>query len=88
MFCYLPDSARADKNWAETAELLGKMVEHPKSKSTQPTSRDDVTPCTELEVFLGKEVREAAQTAGANARGNATKKRKISCTSLPINLHF
>ena len=46
--------------------------------------------CTKVEVFLGKEVREARADggAGANTRGGATKKREISCTSLPINLHF
>ena len=38
------------------------------------------------EVFVGKEVREAAQTAGENTRGGATKKCEISLTSLPTNL--
>ena len=33
---YLPDSAWAGGLFAEAAEQLGKMVEHPKSKSTQP----------------------------------------------------
>ena len=32
----VPPSAWADGNLAELAEQLGKMVEHPKSKSTQP----------------------------------------------------
>ena len=32
----LPGSAWADGKFAELAEQLGKMVEHPKSKSTQP----------------------------------------------------
>ena len=32
----LPSSAWADGKLAELAEQLGKMVEHPKSKSTQP----------------------------------------------------
>ena len=47
-------------------------------------------PGTEVEVFLGKEVREArADGGGEHVRhGGATKKREISRTSLPINLHF
>ena len=44
--------------------------------------------CTEVEVFLDKRVREMRQTAGANARRGATKKRDISRTLLSINLHF
>ena len=45
-------------------------------------------PCTEVEVFLDKRVCEMCQTAGANSRRGATKKRKISWTLLSINLHF
>ena len=44
--------------------------------------------CTEVEVFLDKRVRETHQTAGANSRRGATKKRDISRTLLSINLHF
>ena len=33
---------------------------------------------TEVEVFLDKRVRETRQTAGANSRRGATKKREIS----------
>ena len=36
MFHPLPGSAWADGNLAELAEQLGKMVEHPKTKSIQP----------------------------------------------------
>ena len=36
LFHPLPGSAWADGKLAELAEQLGKMVEHPKSKSTQP----------------------------------------------------
>ena len=39
-------SAWADGKLAELAEQLGKMVEHPKSKSTNPGSPGDVSPCT------------------------------------------
>ena len=42
----------------------------------------------EVEVFLDKRVRETRQTAGANSRHGATKKREISRTLLSINLHF
>ena len=38
--------------------------------------------------FLVKEVRETHQTERGNTSGDATKKREISRTSLPINLHF
>ena len=43
---------------------------------------------TEAEVFLDKKVRETRQTAGANSRRGASKKREISRTLLSINLHF
>ena len=38
---------------------------------------------TEVEVFLGNEEERAAQTAGANTRGGATKKREISTLPYP-----
>ena len=41
VFCYLPDSVWADGITAETAEQLGKMVEHP-----NPSPQADRTPCT------------------------------------------
>ena len=49
----LPGSAWANGKLAELAELLGKMVEHPKPKSTQPRFRQDITgpPCTEAETL-------------------------------------
>ena len=43
--------------------------------------------CTEVEVFMEKGVRGRAQTAGANSRRGATKKREISRTLFSINLH-
>ena len=48
----------------------------------------DIIDVSEGEVFLGNEEMRVAQTAGANVRGGATKKREISRTSLPINVHF
>ena len=44
--------------------------------------------CTEMEEYLGNEEVRAAQPAGAKTRCSAIKKREISCTSLPINIHF
>ena len=41
----LPGSAWADGKLEELAEQLGKMVEHPKSKSTNPGSPGDGSPC-------------------------------------------
>ena len=43
---------------------------------------------TKVEVFLDKRVREMRQTAGANSRRGASKKREISRILLSINLHF
>ena len=43
--------------------------------------------CTEVEVFMENGVRGRAQTAGANSRRGATKKREISRNLFPINLH-
>ena len=39
-------------------------------------------------VILGNSELREPQTAGTITRGGATKKREISLTSLPINLHF
>ena len=45
-------------------------------------------PYTKVELFMEKGVRGRAQTAGANSRRSATKKREISRTLFSINLHF
>ena len=48
LFCLFhlqPGSAWADGKLAEVAEQLGQMVEHYRSKSTQPTIRPDGPPC-------------------------------------------
>ena len=41
LFHFLPSSAWADGNVAEAAVQLGKIVEHSKFKSTQPSPRPD-----------------------------------------------
>ena len=43
---------------------------------------------TELWIFVGKEVRETRRRERKNSGSGTTKKREISRTSLPINLHF
>ena len=43
---------------------------------------------TELWIFVGKEVRETRRRERGNSGSGTTKKREISRTSLPINLHF
>ena len=45
-------------------------------------------PHTKAEVFVEKEVRGRAWTGRGNTRGGPTKKREISCSLFPINLHF
>ena len=54
----------------------------------EKNGRREYSYSTEVEVFLDKRVREMRQTAGANSRRGATKKREISRTLLSINLHF
>ena len=44
--------------------------------------------CTQVWIFLGNSELREPQTAGANTRCCTTKRRGISRTSFPINLHF
>ena len=62
--------ARARSN----TQQIESLVRH--SAGSIPTLKSCKS--TKVEVFLGKEVRGCAQTAGANSRRGTTKKREIS----------
>ena len=47
-----------------------------------------ITNSTQVWIFLGNSKLRELQKAETNMCGSATKKRQISRTSLPINLHF
>ena len=45
MFHSLPNSAWADRNWAEAAGQMGKKVKHPNQSQPNPGPRPDESPC-------------------------------------------